>query len=140
MYAKEFESAGISKDRFCINIKIPSTGPALSVCPILQVEGIQTLATALGGVPKPQYPGHQNTVVTPKRLQYLASIDPLVAAWHGELASTDVDYLANNGANLESAIKADPIATARLSDALQLFIKVENDSKTLIEKAIQEVD
>lgn len=36
---------GISKDRFCI--KIPSTGPALSVCPILAAEGIRTLGTAV---------------------------------------------------------------------------------------------
>ncbi|OJJ96423.1 hypothetical protein ASPACDRAFT_125025 [Aspergillus aculeatus ATCC 16872] len=252
LYAKEFESVGISKHRFCI--KIPSTGPALSVCPILQAEGIQTLGTAcfslaqaiaasqagclfispyynelranldlslwpnvedpatqhpfsarlvhmletycrlyketgkrqpliknanfisakeafaqgeigvdsatvskevleelarlpydgtwqpgVGGVPKPQYPEHQNTVATPKRLQYLASIDPLVASWDGKLASTDTDYLANNGVALEDAIKADPIATARLGDALQLFIKVESQSKVLIEKAILDV-
>lgn len=45
LYAKEFESVGISKDRFCI--KIPSTGPALSVCPILEAEGIRTLGTAV---------------------------------------------------------------------------------------------
>ncbi|KAH8433966.1 uncharacterized protein LDX57_011602 [Aspergillus melleus] len=252
LYAKEFESVGISKDRFCI--KIPSTGPALSVCPTLQAEGIQTLGTACfslaqaiaasqagclfispyfneiranldlslwpnvedpasqhpfsarlvqmletyrrlhketgkkqpliknanfinakealaqgeigvdsatiskevleelvklpydgtwqpgeGGVPKPQYPGHQNTVATPKRLQYLASIDPLVASWDGKIASTDVDYLANNGAAVQDAIKADPIATTRLADALQLFTKVETESKALIEKAILEV-
>ncbi|GKZ21812.1 hypothetical protein AbraCBS73388_007727 [Aspergillus brasiliensis] len=252
LYAKEFESVGISKDRFCI--KIPSTGPALSACPILQAEGIQTLGTACfsiaqaiaasqagclfispyfneiranldltlwpnvedpatqhpfsarliqmletyrrlyketgkqqpliknanfisakealaqgeigvhsatvskevleelsklpyndtclpgsGSAPKPQYPGYHNTMTTPKRLQYLARIDPLVSDWDGKLASTDIDYLGNNGAALEDAIKADPIATARLNDALQLFVKVENESKALIEKAILEV-
>ncbi|KAK6813416.1 hypothetical protein RU639_011304 [Aspergillus parasiticus] len=252
LYAKEFQSVGVSKDRFCI--KIPSTGPALSVCPILEAEGIQTLGTACfslaqaiaasqagclyispyynevranmdlslwpnvedpatqhpfsprlvqmletyrrlyketgkqqpliknanfisakealaqgeigvdsatiskevldelaklpydgtgkpgaGGVPKPQYPGHQNTVATPKRLQYLTTIDPLLTSWDGKLASTDVDYLANNGAALEDAVKADPIAIARLGDALELFMKVESESKALIEKVILQV-
>lgn len=47
-YAREFESVGVSKDRFCI--KIPSTGPALSACPILLQEGIRTLGTALFSV------------------------------------------------------------------------------------------
>jgi len=47
-YAREFESVGVSKDRFCI--KIPSTGPALSTCPILLKEGIRTLGTTLFSV------------------------------------------------------------------------------------------
>lgn len=47
-YARDFEKVGISKDRFCI--KIPSTGPALSACPILLSEGIRTLATAVFSV------------------------------------------------------------------------------------------
>ncbi|EME43671.1 hypothetical protein DOTSEDRAFT_72882 [Dothistroma septosporum NZE10] len=49
-YAKEFERAGISQDRYCI--KIPSTGPALNACPILKKEGIRTLGTALFSVPQ----------------------------------------------------------------------------------------
>lgn len=49
-YAKEFERAGIPRDRYCI--KIPSTGPALNACPILKQEGIRTLGTALFGLPQ----------------------------------------------------------------------------------------
>lgn len=49
-YAKEFELAGISQDRYCI--KIPSTGPALNACPTLKKEGIATLGTALFGLPQ----------------------------------------------------------------------------------------
>lgn len=45
LYAREFESVGIPKSRFCI--KIPATGPALSVCPVLEAEGIRTLGTAV---------------------------------------------------------------------------------------------
>ncbi|BCS26328.1 uncharacterized protein APUU_51039S [Aspergillus puulaauensis] len=255
LYAKEFESVGISKDRFCI--KIPSTGPALSVCPILEAEGIRTLGTAVFSlaqaiaasqagclfispyfneiranldlslwpnvedpatqhtmsarllqmletyrrlyketgkpqpliknanfispkealaqgeigvdsatvsqevlaelaklpydgssqapgvidVPKPAYPEHQNSVsATPKRLRHLAGADPLAAAdWDGKLASTDIDYLASDGANLESAISADPIASARMRDALGLFVKIEGESKELIEGVLKEV-
>ncbi|KAL4978736.1 hypothetical protein BDW66DRAFT_148945 [Aspergillus desertorum] len=244
LYASEFESVGISRDRFCI--KIPSTGPALSVCPILEAEGICTLGTAVfslaqavaaaqagclyispyfneiqanidpnlwpdvhdpatqhpmsarivqmletyrrqysetgkqqpliknanfisanealaqgeigvhsatispevlseparlpcdntwqagaGRTTKPAYPEHQNSVAIPKRLAYLVGTDPLAAVlWDIKLASTDVDYLADNGAKLDSAIRADPIASARLQDALQLFVKVEDESKT----------
>ena len=50
MYAREFASVGISKDRFCI--KIPSTGPALNACVDLAKEGIPTLGTALFGLPQ----------------------------------------------------------------------------------------
>lgn len=49
-YAKEFERAGISQDRYCI--KIPSTGPALNACPTLKKEGIRTLGTALFSLPQ----------------------------------------------------------------------------------------
>ncbi|KAL3475978.1 hypothetical protein BJX99DRAFT_270794 [Aspergillus californicus] len=255
LYAREFESVGISNDRFCI--KIPSTGPALSVCPILEAEGIRTLGTAVFSlpqaiaasqagclyispyfneiranldlslwpdvedpatqhtmsarlvqmletyrrlyketgkqqpliknanfispkeaiaqgefgvdsatiseqvlaelaklpydpssvpsgvidVPKPAYPDHQNSVsATPERLARLAKADPLAAAnWDGELASTEIDYLANNGEALEKAIKADPIASARMGDALGLFVKVEGESREFIEGVLREV-
>ncbi|RJE18938.1 Transaldolase [Aspergillus sclerotialis] len=49
-YAREFESVGISKDRFCI--KIPCTGPALNASPILLKEGIRTLGTSLFSLPQ----------------------------------------------------------------------------------------
>ncbi|KAF7593230.1 hypothetical protein BBP40_011771 [Aspergillus hancockii] len=252
MYAREFEKVGILKDRFCI--KIPSTGPALSVCPILKEEGIETLGTALfslpqaiaasqagclyispyynevrahddlslwpnvedpavehtmsarivqmletyrrlyretgkqqpliknasfinakeamaagemgchsatispqvltelskfpydgskqpgAGVPKPTHPNHQNAVPTAARLRKLATTDPLAAAdWDGKLASTDIDYLANDGAELERAIKADPITVTRLKDALELFIGGENKSRVKIEEALKEL-
>ncbi|KAL4917186.1 hypothetical protein BDW62DRAFT_184344 [Aspergillus aurantiobrunneus] len=255
LYAREFESVGIPKDRFCI--KIPSTGPALSVCPILEVEGIRTLGTAVFSlaqaiaagqagclfispyfneiranldlslwpnvedpatqhtmsarllqmletyrrlyketgkqqpliknanfispkealaqgeigvdsatvsqevlselaklpydgssqppgvvdIPKSAYPSHQNSAIaTPKRLQHLAGTDPLAAAdWDGKLASAEVDYLVGDGANLERAIQSDPIASGRMRDALGLFVKLEGESKALIEKTMAEV-
>ena len=50
LYDAEFARAGIGRDRF--TIKIPSTGPALNAARTLQAEGIQTLGTALFGVPQ----------------------------------------------------------------------------------------
>ncbi|PLB48655.1 aldolase [Aspergillus steynii IBT 23096] len=47
-YIREFERAGISKDRFCL--KIPCTGPGLAACAILENEGIRTLGTAVFSV------------------------------------------------------------------------------------------
>ncbi|EJT98552.1 aldolase [Dacryopinax primogenitus] len=49
-YVDELEKVGIPKSRVCI--KIPSTGPALNaVCP-LRESGIETLGTALFGLPQ----------------------------------------------------------------------------------------
>ena len=88
------------------------------------------------GVPKPTHV-YRNAGPTPARLQKLAKIDPLAAAeWDGKLASTNIDYLANNGAELEKAIDRDPIAKARLYDALELFKGGERHSKEQIEEAM----
>ncbi|KAL4986000.1 hypothetical protein BDW68DRAFT_179174 [Aspergillus falconensis] len=96
-----------------------------------------TLGNHLARHSKPAYPEHQNSVATPKRLAYLTSADPLASSsWDGKLASTEVDYLADNGAKLDSAIKANSIGHARLQDALQLLIRVEGESKTLIDKIL----
>lgn len=57
---------------------------------------------------------------TPETLRKLSAIDPLAAAdWDGEVASINIDYLANGGAELEKATKKDPITVTRLADALQ---------------------
>ena len=73
------------------------------------------------GVPKPMHP-YLKAEPTPSRLADLSKTDPLAAAsWDRKLAKTDIDYLANNGAELEKAIEADPITKARLHDALELF-------------------
>lgn len=47
-YAREFERAGISKERYFI--KIPATGPALNAAPTLEKEGIRTLGTGVFGL------------------------------------------------------------------------------------------
>lgn len=92
------------------------------------------------GVAKPHSAasGYKNFGATPSRLLKLSTVDPLAAAdWDGKLASTDIDYLANNGAELEKAIEADPITKARLYDALELFKGGELRSKAAIEEALK---
>ena len=91
------------------------------------------------GVPKPQpdVEFYQSASPTPARLQQLASVDPLAAKdWDGRLASTEIDYLANGGAELEKAIRKDPITETRLREGLEVFVAAENRSKERIEAAL----
>lgn len=89
------------------------------------------------GAPKPAHV-YKNPIPTPERLKKLATIDPLAAAdWDGKLASTDIDYLANGGAELAKAIEADPITTNRLKIALELFTGGEERSRVKCEDAIK---
>ena len=59
--------------------------------------------------PRPAY-SYLTVGPTPERLRALLSVDPLAAAdWDGKLASTDIDYLTNNGEELVKAIERDPV-------------------------------
>ncbi|PWN19581.1 aldolase [Microstroma glucosiphilum] len=49
-YAKEFEMAGLPKERFCI--KLPATGAGVNAAKVLEGEGIRTLGTSLFSVPQ----------------------------------------------------------------------------------------
>lgn len=100
----------------------------------LQYDGSEQLGE---GVPKPvQY--YRDIGPTPERLKKLSTIDPLAAAdWDGKLASRDIDYLADGGAELEKAIKKDPITVTRLADALKLFTGGEERSKAKVEAALE---
>ena len=91
------------------------------------------------GVPKPAHP-YANAGPTPLRLQKLLKIDPLAPAdWNGKLASTDIDYLANSGAELEKAVEADPVTKLRRDVAIKLFIGGEERSRAKIEEAMKQV-
>lgn len=90
------------------------------------------------GKPKPahMYAGYK----TPGRLAEVSKIDPLAAASiDAKIASTDIDYLANNGEELQKAIKADPVTSQRLDDALKLFTGGLLESKAKIEKWFEQV-
>jgi transaldolase len=75
---------------------------------------------------------NRNATAAPKRLQHLLSTDPLASA-NFVPARTDVDYLSNDGAELERALLKDPVGKNRLRDAIALFVRAEAASKLLIE-------
>jgi transaldolase len=90
------------------------------------------------GVPKTSLIGYKGQAPTPARLLPLIKTDPLAPkTWAGKLASTDINYLANGGAELAKAIEADPATKQRLFDALELFKGGELRSKVKIEEAIK---
>lgn len=91
------------------------------------------------GAAKPQHV-YKTPAPVPERLRKLANIDPLAGnGWDGKLASTEVDYLADGGAELQKAIEADAVSRERLAVALELFEGGENRSKDKVEAAMQAV-
>ncbi|KAJ5239290.1 hypothetical protein N7468_003909 [Penicillium chermesinum] len=187
-YAREFESVGVSKDRFCI--KIPSTGPALNACPILLQEGIRTLGTALFSVHQaiaasqagclyisPYYNGDREGAAFREERKVWSiekfagvfadegnsALSLLKKRWRQvnwavirrqsptrsslswlnflmmELSRTDIDYLANGGAELDKANEEDPQTKKRLREALALFVAAEKRSQAKIEEAMKAV-
>ncbi|THZ80741.1 aldolase [Aureobasidium pullulans] len=90
------------------------------------------------GKPKPSnvYAGYK----TPARLAEVSKVDPLAAAEiDAKIASTDINYLANDGEELQKAIKADPVTSQRLDDALKLFTSGLLESKAKIEEWFEQV-
>lgn len=88
------------------------------------------------GSPKPD-PGveyYATAGETPERLRNLVTVDPLAAAeWDGKLASTEVDYLADGGKELDHAVEKDPITKTRLAASLEMFKDAEIKSRAKIE-------
>jgi transaldolase len=75
-----------------------------------------------------------------QRLARLAATDPLAGpGWNGELASTGVDYLRNNGEALEKAIRDDEVTKRALHEALEAFEQNELQSKAAIEEVMRQV-
>lgn len=84
--------------------------------------------------------GSSSDGTIPPRLASLATIDPLAApGWLGKLASTDIDYLADNGAALTKAIDEDPVTKRGLREALAGFMANELQSKNAIEEVLKQV-
>ncbi|CAN8104137.1 unnamed protein product [Discula destructiva] len=90
-----------------------------------------------GGVPKPapDVEFYQVKGSLSDRLRELATTDPLAAAaeWDGKLASTEVDYLADGGKELDSVIEEDNITKTRLAASLEMFKDAEIKSRAKIE-------
>ena len=87
------------------------------------------------GLPMPPHP-YLDALPTPSRLAQVSVTDPLAPSWDGKLAVTDVDYLANNGALLDTANENDPETKRRLSEALEAFVGAEKRSQAKIEEAM----
>ncbi|KAF4964565.1 hypothetical protein FSARC_7524 [Fusarium sarcochroum] len=74
-----------------------------------------------------------------ERIAHLAKTDPLADPnWNGKLPSTDVNYLADNGAALAKAIAADPVTEKGLYEALESFKANELQSKAAIEEVLKQ--
>lgn len=87
--------------------------------------------------PNPNQPSEFTGSIA-ERLQGLTTIDPLSIDGYNEKNSRmDINYLANNGAELDRAISGDPTVQKRLDDALSVFRDVEARSKSRIEKVAQ---
>ncbi|EXJ77294.1 hypothetical protein A1O3_10452 [Capronia epimyces CBS 606.96] len=71
---------------------------------------------------------------TPSRLAQHSTSDPLAGPdWDGTFASTDVDYLANDGKALDEAIARDTAVAKKLKDILQVFGDACQQAKEAIE-------
>lgn len=89
--------------------------------------------------PPPGADAAKQVGVPSARIAHLVETDPLAGpSWDGELPSTDVDYLANNGAALDEAIAADPVAKRGLYEALEAFKQNELQSRTVIEEVLKQ--
>ncbi|KAJ6594359.1 hypothetical protein B0H19DRAFT_1366239 [Mycena capillaripes] len=105
-----------------------------------KLPAVPSTSVKIPGVPKvdmtrPYADAHP----TPVRLAEVSKSDPLTANWDGKVASTDIDYLANNGEELTKAIEADPVTKQRIYDALEVFKVGELSSKAIIEKALEDL-
>jgi transaldolase len=73
------------------------------------------------------------------RVAHLARTDPLAGStWDGKFPSTEVDYLADNGAALEDAIAADHVTKRGLFEALEAFKENELQARAVIEEALKQ--
>lgn len=105
----------------------------------LKYDGTKQPGEGVPAKPQPEveFTGQSGFGGTPARLRGLAGVDSLTAGgWDGGLASTEVDYLADGGDELERAIRGDPIAESRLREGLEVFTAMENKGKTLIESVL----
>jgi transaldolase len=74
---------------------------------------------------------------TSARLKSLSTSDPLAGKdWDGTFASTQVDYLADDGKALADAINKDPVVVKKMRDVLKAFSDADDQAKTEIESEI----
>lgn len=89
---------------------------------------------------KKQAPYYAN-YATVERLQGHMSIDPLSGPdWDGKLASTETNWLANNGEALSRAMEADPAVVRKMKDVLGAFGGADIRAKAAIEAEIAKLN
>ncbi|KAK4500949.1 hypothetical protein PRZ48_006755 [Zasmidium cellare] len=83
---------------------------------------------------------YKHTGTPSPRLAHLHDVDPLSGPnWNGRLASTEIDYLANDGAALKKAIADDAVTERGLKEALDAFEANELRCKVAIEEVMMQV-
>ncbi|KAL3489937.1 aldolase [Aspergillus germanicus] len=88
--------------------------------------------------PKKKAP-YYDVQTTPPRLRQHSTTDPLAGPeWDGKFASTEVDWLADNGAALAKAMESDPAVVRKMKDVLGAFLGADARAKKAIEEELGE--
>lgn len=83
--------------------------------------------------PKKRAPYYAN-LVTPARFAAHSTSDPWAGPnWDGKLASTDIDYIANDGKALDEASAADAMVALNLTKILAIFQEFDEKARVAIE-------
>lgn len=99
---------------------------------------LQTTVPAAGAA-KVYRPSKTYAHDLPEATLPLLQLDPLRADGVAQKFDLTTDYLANNAAELDKAIQADPQTARRIKDAVDVFQKAELQAKALIDAAVLEV-
>ncbi|KAH8748899.1 hypothetical protein F5883DRAFT_633662 [Diaporthe sp. PMI_573] len=88
----------------------------------------------LGSHPAKKQPPYYANATTPERVKGHLQIDPLAGPdWNGELASTKVDWLADDGKALSEAMSADAAVVRKMADVMGAFGGADEKAKAAIE-------
>ncbi|GAC71204.1 transaldolase [Moesziomyces antarcticus T-34] len=102
---------------------------------LVEMCSLQTAAAPAGGYK----PSKTYSLELPAATLPLLKVDPLREDGKAQTFDLAVDYLANNAAELESAIQQDPETARRIKDAVEVFQKAELQARALIETAMAKV-
>lgn len=112
-------------------------------CPhvTIQAHNLQALMDTADTLPpvtrkKPSRP--YDEFVIPERLKTLATLDPLSGPeWSGQLATLQIDFLADSGRKLDSFIEENVLLKKRFGDATNFFLGAEREARAAIEAVME---